>query len=100
MAMLGCATTGKLEKRMQERVGQNVNSVINEIGPPTQSFKKPDGDTVYTWHNTSGDTSRLINSWGQTQVLTESNYCDVSYTAGPDGIIKGWFHRGNRCIAR
>lgn len=100
LVMTGCATTGKLESRMQARVGQNVNNIIDEIGPPTSSFKKPNGDTVYTWVNTGASRATAATDFGfNPHVQVQAYSCNVSYTAGADGVVKYWQYRGNACKA-
>lgn len=96
--IIACATTGKLEDKMQTRIGMNVNSLIDEIGPPSSSFQKPDGDIMYTWHNDGGSNSRTISSYsGYKTYATTNYYCDVTYITGKDQIIKSWQHQGNNC---
>lgn len=91
-----CATSAKLEAKMQARVGQNINSLVDELGPPSQTFKKPDGDTMYTWVEQKGSRGVAV---GQ-MVYLKNRYCSVTYTAGEDGIIKSWRHEGNSCKSK
>lgn len=95
-----CATTAKLEARMQARIGQNINDVISEIGPPTRTFVKPDGNTVYTWANRGPATATPYNFFGTQQVQISNSWCDVSYTAGATGIIESYNYNGNQCRSR
>jgi len=88
--LFGCNSAPKrrtvdLESKMNARIGQNLDQVVGEIGPPTSYFPKPDGDVVYTWR------SQVRVPFGG------HSPCDVSYTVGPDAIIKTAEHSGNGC---
>ena len=97
LVVVGCATTGKLEERMKARLGQNINQVVTEIGPPHTTFKRPDGATVYTWNNAAG--SKASDGAFGGVVITDYG-CRVSYTAGDNGVITNYAANGNYCKSR
>jgi hypothetical protein len=93
ISLSGCATQGKLEEKLQDNVGENINDIIDEAGPPTNVFHKPNGEIVYTWHY-NGDT---IASGSSSQAVVTTTYCNISYVTKPDGTIRNWAHQGNIC---
>lgn len=103
LMLSACATTKKLETKLASRVGMNVNDLINEIGPPQSSFSKPNGEMIYTWVNERNSTisqSGPFPSSFNNSLEVERNFCNISYTADKEGIIKSWYHYGNICRIR
>lgn len=97
---LACATVKNTEARMQARVGTSIDNVINQYGPPTSSFKRPDGNMMYSWESGGTTTGRVLNGFGGPQVQYTSKWCKVSYTVDGSGIITNWNLAGNNCASR
>jgi hypothetical protein len=97
-----CATTEKLELKLKSRMGTNVNDLISEIGPPHDTFTKPNGDVMYTWKNRGPATASAVpqNIFSPSHVVFNQNYCDITYTTSKEGLIIDYSFRGNHCKMR
>jgi hypothetical protein len=93
----GCATIKNTEAKLQSRVGMNVNNLISEIGPPTSSFKRPDGNTVYTWDWGNTMTGTVVQGFAGPQIEYNNKSCKISYTTNSSDIITNWNWQGNAC---
>src|SRR5437870_1616748 len=84
-ALTGCAANKQqVEARLGEQfIGQNVDSLVVQFGPPSSMFKMNSGQTSYVWQLsaiTDVDTDR-----GSGTISTR--YCKVSVIASPTGIV-------------
>lgn len=102
--LTSCTTTIKMEEKLQARIGQNINEVIQQMGPPTRTFKMPNGSTMYTWHNEGVmTTSAKTKAWsltGEKELITNTSYCDITYTANQKDEITSWNHAGDSCRSK
>jgi hypothetical protein len=84
--LCGCAGAGwDLHEGLKKSVGQNVQSVIDDLGRPT-SQQKLLGDTVYVWNTDLGAVA-FEGGWVH-------RYCNVQVTAGRDGRVKSYDYSG------
>jgi hypothetical protein len=107
-----CATTAKYEAILNTWVGHDVNELVNSWGYPQNSFKAPNGNTVYvygssgsytmptqtnTTHNVIGNTvySNSTTTGGQTLNF----WCRTYFEVDDSNKIVTWRWEGNRCTA-
>jgi hypothetical protein len=88
----GCASAGGgYRARMDSWLGTDVNGAIQQFGPPTQTFRMPNGQTMYSW-TWRGGTLVMPTQYGAV-VATPS--CQVTFTADSGGQITSWQSQGN-----
>src|SRR5262249_3894068 len=70
-------------------VGQNVDVLVTEWGPPANTFKMNSGDTSYVWQLTSEtDVSTYRDDFlGTARSSARTSYCKVNALASNSGII-------------
>lgn len=95
---VGCATSANLERKMQERVGQKIDTVIDELGPPTSTFVAPSGYTHYTWAKTGHTTGTVQGTgYGTARVNLKQKYCNLTYKANGNNTVVATSFEGNNC---
>ena len=67
----GCATTEKYEAALNSWLGHDVNELVNSWGYPVDSFKAPNGNTVYVYSSSRSyamptQTTSTYNVYGKT----------------------------------
>lgn len=80
----GCATTGGYERVLQSWVGNNVNNLIQKWGPPTNEYKLPNGNVMYTWLFDGGVVAMPIGN----MAYAVNRSCKTTFTANGQGIIE------------
>ena len=94
-----------LEAWLSSEVGQHIDEVILDEGPPSSSHMAEDGRTVYEWVRTAqrrvGDrvtrqTPDGISYTERTNVTTVEYTCRIRFITDSDGVITNWNYRG-RC---
>ena len=98
LVLSGCATTGKLEEKMQAHVGQTTDQLVAEMGVPTGEYKSETG-RILTYHMSHGSRGVAQTSGGLTTVSAHEKYCDVTFTADSNNVVTGYKYEGNRCRA-
>ena len=110
--LTGCATSAKYNAILDSWMGKDVNNLVNSWGYPQNSFKAPNGNTVYvyghsgsytmptqtnTTHNVVGNTvySNSQTTGGQTLNF----WCRTFIEANEQNIIVNWRWEGNNCVA-
>lgn len=63
-----CATESGFRERADRRVGQDVNQLLRDIGPPTNEYVMPNGNKLLTW------------VWVGSTVVTHAAYVSVAKT--------------------
>src|ERR1022692_4129039 len=104
-SLAGCTTLQghELTNHLDESVGASINDFIDDFGPPTSTFTKPNGEVMYSWlWGKSGIYSIPVTQNGNTtySVSSYENHCKMTMTTSPDGIIKNWRLTGNDCPSR
>lgn len=94
--LTGCATTQAFQERLQAWVGQDVNELFEQKGPPTSSFKMPSGKTMYTYSTSSAPV--YVRQF-RNQVVTEQYWCSITFIVSSDQRIEKWQWKGNGCRA-
>jgi hypothetical protein len=64
-------------------VGQNVDALVREFGPPGSTFKMNSGDTSYIWQ--LGNQTDINTDRGAG--FAQTRYCKVSVIANKAGIV-------------
>ena len=64
-------------------IGQNVDSLVLQFGPPTSTFKMNSGHSSYVWQLTA--VTDIAGDRGYAQA--QSRFCKVSVIASPTGIV-------------
>ncbi len=105
----GCATSAKLERKLDSWVGTPAEELIEAWGYPSRQFKKPNGDMVYIYDQKSYNTtpvittsrvsnSGYINSYSSGGNVIESA-CEIVFEMDPFDRISTWSYRGNHCVS-
>jgi len=108
-----CATTGKYKIVLDSWVGSNVNQLIDSWGYPSNSFKAPNGNTVYMYTSSGSytmptQTISTYNVYGNTIYgnsttsggQTLNFWCKTFFEVNQDNIITTWRWQGNNCKSR
>lgn len=97
--MSACATTENYEAKLKTWVGSDINNLITSWGPPSDEYKMPNGNIMYTWLRV-GNTM-VISNYNQytNTVLTSSvrHWCKTTFTVNSAGTIRNWRWEGNSC---
>lgn len=98
--LLGCATTGKYEAKLNSWKGHDISSLMQAWGPPSNQYALPNGSHMYTWLWVGG--TRVVSApIGDYRVTTANTaWCKTTMTANGDGIITQWRWEGNDCKSR
>jgi hypothetical protein len=84
-ALAGCAASRQeVAARLGDRfVGKNVDALVVQFGPPTNTFKMNSGQSSYVWQLTA--VTDVVGDEGYAQA--QSRFCKVSVIASPAGIV-------------
>lgn len=82
------------QRKLNKRIGQNINDVVLEKGIPSRTFAMPDGTSLYDWYYSYGTT--VSRGWFGNYSGSE-NTCRVEYAVGKDSKISAWKIDGNSC---
>lgn len=122
----GCATTEKYEENLRSWVGRDISNLIASWGYPSNSFKLPNGNTVYQYNYQRSYTTPItyntvsnyntnnyaINnpSYGtyttgstktyQTGGQTFNYWCKTFFEVNKSNIIVKWRWEGNSCRSK
>ena len=93
----GCATTANYEKKLDSWKGSHINKLIDSWGYPDNSFKAPNGNTVYVYR-----TSRTLGyQIPNTAIIAPINKsCTTWIESNDEQIIVDWRTKGNECVAK
>src|SRR5882724_349434 len=86
-AMLGGCAASKQEvvtRLGDQYIGQNVDTLIIQFGPPTSSFKMNSGQTSYVWQLSAVTDIATDRGFG----TASTRFCKVSVIASPTGIVQ------------
>lgn len=116
-------------KKMDSKVGTDINDVIMSLGAPTSSFKMPNGNSIYTWKKEASGTTPMYtlpvytaptrttyNAIGNSIYATTSPgystggqiiggdsyhyYCKLDFIAGPNNKVQSYRYEGNYCASK
>lgn len=101
-----CATEGKLQKRLNSAVGQNIDWVVAGWGYPQGQFRAPNGNTVYVYSQSgtlqmpATATSNVYGNTVQTTVHGGGQLaygCSIYLEADANNVIQSFKYAGNTC---
>jgi hypothetical protein len=80
-ALAGCAASRQeVAARLGEQfIGQNVDSLVVQFGPPTSTFKMNSGQSSYVWQLTAVTDIEMDRGGGS----ASTRYCKVTVIAAP-----------------
>ncbi len=86
-----CVTLGGCAASRQEVVarlgdhyiGQNVDALVVDFGPPANTFKMNSGDTSYVWQ--LGNQTNFVSDEGSG--IAATRFCKVSVIANKAGVV-------------
>ena len=83
--LTGCAASRQeVAARLGDQfIGQNVDSLVLQFGPPTSMFKMNSGQSSYVWQLTAVTDIVADRGYGQ----ASTRFCKVSVIASPAGIV-------------
>jgi hypothetical protein len=84
--LAGCAASRQevVARLGDQFIGQNVDMIVVQFGPPTSSFKMNSGQTSYIWQLTAETDIRTDRGWG----TATTRFCKVSVIASPTGVVQ------------
>lgn len=101
MLLWGCSSTTKylatspratnLNNIIQTWIGQDVNDLIQQTGPPTNVYTLPNGSTMYTWRWEGGTVAMPLGN----MAYAVKRYCENTFTVNRQGIIQSGRWKGN-----
>ena len=108
-----CTTVANYQKVLNSWVGHNVDELVGSWGYPANTFKAPNGNTVYAY-NSSGsytmptNTASTYNIYGNsvygssttTGGQTLNYWCQTFFEVNEKNIITTWSWKGNNCKSR
>ncbi len=108
----GCATTAKYEAILNSWTGSNINDLVSSWGYPANSFKAPNGNTVYVYSSSGSytmptNTASTYNVYGNTVYgnstttggQTLNFWCNTFFEVSESNIITTWRYEGNNCTS-
>lgn len=103
--LVSCATTQKYRNILSTWLGSDINELISVWGVPSNQYKMPNENTVYTWLWVGKD---LIPSHEYETTIKKLafdytsgiNWCRTSFTADKNYKIINFTFDGSRCKAK
>jgi hypothetical protein len=85
LALAACAASRQeVVTRLGEHyIGQNVDALVIDFGPPANTFKMNSGDTSYIWQ--LGNQTNMVAS--NDSGIASTRFCKVSAIANKTGVI-------------
>jgi len=110
IGLSACATTANYEKILSSWVGHNVDELVSSWGYPANSFKAPNGNTVYAYSSAGSytiptNTTSTYNVYGNsvygntttTGGQTLNFTCQTLFEVNESNVITTWSWKGNSC---
>lgn len=94
VALSGCVTSGDLDKRLDQWVGQDADTLATSWGAPSGTYQKKDGSRILTYERSSVlTTGQGIDS------QTNSRQCRIDFVTDGDGKIAStsWHGAKDQC---
>src|SRR5262245_5008610 len=86
LVLAGCAASRQevAQKLGDQFVGQNVDALVTQFGPPNAQFKMNSGQTSYVWQLAAVTDIEGNRGYAQAQ----SRFCKVKVIASPNGVVQ------------
>jgi len=116
LVFTGCATTASYETILNSWVGHDINDLVKSWGYPTNTFKAPNGNTVYAYERAAAGVSPTYTAPTQTNVTVigntaygtttggqtygghpYTNWCKTFFETNDSKQIITWRWEGNSC---
>jgi hypothetical protein len=83
--LCGCAASREevIARLGEHYIGQNVDQLVIDFGPPASTFKMNSGDTSYIWQ--LGNQTNAAG--GNGAAIASTRYCKVSVVANKTGVV-------------
>lgn len=119
LVVAGCATRAEYARNVNTYVGQPIDSVVLDMGPPDSSFQLADGRWIYEWEEMTIER-RLDPDWGHVDYLETKDgrivpihrpsifgsdvdeitrICTTRFTTGAERVVQGVAFEGDGCRA-
>lgn len=89
----GCATAAKYQAVLDSYSGSDIDVLITSWGPPTSTYKKPNGQTLYTYVKDNGGV--VVNNGHYATINNRT--CTTTFTVDNANKIIDWRYEGNIC---
>jgi hypothetical protein len=85
-ALGGCAASKQevVARLGDQYIGQNVDALVLQFGPPTSVFKMNSGQSSYIWQLSAVTDIATDRGYG----TASTRFCKVSVIASPTGIVQ------------
>jgi hypothetical protein len=85
VALSGCAASREevIARLGEHYIGQNVDQLVIDWGPPANTFKMNSGDSSYIWQ--LGDQTNINTDRGSG--IASTRFCKVSVVASKTGVV-------------
>lgn len=89
IAISGCAASRQevVEQLGQQYIGQNVDQMVVNLGPPASTFRMNSGEVSYIWQLTSETNFAAESDRYGTYGRAKTNFCKVSVITTPAGVV-------------
>ena len=86
IALGGCAASKQevVARLGDQYIGQNVDGLVLQFGPPASVFKLNSGQSSYVWQLTAVTDIAVDRGYGQ----ASTRYCKVSVITSPTGVVQ------------
>lgn len=102
LVLAGCAheTTQQRQYRaeLQSWRGQDINRAFEMMGPPSETFRAPNGRTMYTWEVWAERASQFHG--GRLAAHDSNRFCRTTFTATPEGVVDAIRSEGRCGVGR
>lgn len=110
LLLAGCATPAGFRQAMDAWIGQPVDLLIGEMGPPQSAHPLSSGGAVLQWASSRNaiipvpqQTYGNVTATGFNATTTPAAYnihfaCTIRVTTDAAGVIQSWNSEGNNCI--
>lgn len=73
-----------MTKLGDQYIGQNIDRLVVQFGPPTSTFKMNSGQSSYVWQLSAVTDIETDRGWG----TASTRYCKVSVITSPTGVVQ------------
>ncbi|MEY9437336.1 hypothetical protein [Bradyrhizobium elkanii] len=84
--LAGCAASKQevIARLGDQYIGQNIDRLVVQFGPPTSTFRMNSGQSSYVWQLSAVTDIATDRGWG----TASTRYCKVSVIASSTGIVE------------